>query len=103
MDNQTRRQLKEIAHHLQPVVTIGDAGVSAAVITETERALKDHELIKVKIHAEDREDRKLMGEALATACAAELVQKIGKVIVLFRRNPEANPNLSNLARSRSAL
>ncbi|MEZ5552223.1 MAG: ribosome assembly RNA-binding protein YhbY [Pseudomonadales bacterium] len=101
MDNQTRRQLKQIAHHLHPIVTVGDAGVSAAVIAEADRTLKDHELIKVKIHGEDRDERELMGETLAAACTAAIVQKIGKVIVLFRRNPEANPNLSNLARSRA--
>ena len=100
MDNQTRKQLKQIAHHLQPVVTVGDAGVSDAVIAETDRALKDHELIKVKLHSADRDEREHLGETLAAACEAETVQKIGKVIVLFRRNPQPNPDLSNLSRHR---
>ena len=99
MDNKTRRQLKRIAHHLQPVVTIGDGGVSDGVVAETNRALADHELIKVRIHAEDRDDRQQLAQALCDACAAELVQKIGKVIVLYRNNPQADASLSNVLRA----
>ena len=98
LDNRRKKQLKQIAHHLDPVVTVGDQGVSEALIAETQRALNDHELIKVKIHAEDRQDRKDLGALLARACEAEVVQTIGKVTVLFRKNPEPNPRLSNLAR-----
>ena len=98
LDNRRKKQLKQIAHHLDPVVTVGDQGISEPLIAETQRALADHELIKVKIHAEDRTERKALGEALAEACEAHIVQTIGKVAVLFRKNPEPNPRLSNLAR-----
>lgn len=98
VDRDTRRELKRIAHHLDPVILVGDQGVSDAVIAETERALADHELIKVRIHAADRDARRELGEALATACSAAVVQSIGKVAVLFRKNPEPNPKLSNLTR-----
>lgn len=97
-DRATVRQLKRIAHHLDPVVTIGDQGVSEALVAETERALTDHELIKVRIHAGDREERRALADALADACGATVIQRIGKVTVLFRRNPEPNPKLSNLTR-----
>ena len=93
-----RRRLRQIAHHLDPVVIIGDQGVSDAVIAETERALADHELIKVRIHSGDREERAAAAAALASACHAETVQSVGKILVLFRRNPQAKPRLSNLAR-----
>ncbi len=99
MDNKTRKRLRQIAHQLEPVVSVGDAGVSEAVIAETQRALDDHELIKVKIHAADRTDRALLGEALVEHCGATVVQKIGKVLVLFRQNPQPKPHLSNLTRS----
>ncbi len=92
------KQLRQIAHHLDPVVSVGDQGISEPVIAETERALTDHELIKVKIHSEDRQDRKLMGSQLAEACHADVIQTIGKITVLFRRNPKPNPRLSNLSR-----
>lgn len=99
MDSAERKALRGIAHHLQPVVMIGDGGVSDAVIAETNRALDDHELIKVKVNALDREDRNLLIDALAEACQAETVQRIGKVVVLYRRNPEAKAELSNLSRA----
>ena len=99
MDNATRKQLRRIAHHLNPVIIVGDGGVSDGVIAETDRALADHELIKVKINAEDREDRALLGDRLLAACSAEAVQRIGKVLIVYRANPEADPALSNVARA----
>lgn len=96
--NTMRRRLRRIAHHLSPVVTVGEAGVSAAVVAETNRALRDHELIKVRIHSHAREDRAELGQMLADQCGATPVQTIGKVLVLYRANPEPNPNLSNVLR-----
>ena len=93
-----RRQLRQIAHHLDPVVTVADQGVSPGVAAETERALADHELIKVRLALVDRDARKAAGQSLAETCGAVLVQSIGKVIVLFRANPKADPKLSNIAR-----
>jgi RNA-binding protein len=93
-----RKRLRQIAHHLDPVIIVGDQGVSDAVVAETDRALTDHELIKVKVQSGDREERALATAALAGACSAEVVQAIGRVVVLYRRNPEAKPRLSNLAR-----
>jgi RNA-binding protein len=99
LNNATRKRLRQIAHHLDPVVIIGDSGVSEAVIKETNRALLDHELIKVKINAGDRDDRVTLGDSLTDACGAESVQRIGKVLVIYRHNPEADPALSNLSRA----
>lgn len=92
------RRLRRIAHHLNPVVSIGDAGLTDAVATETERALHDHELIKVRIHSESREERKAFGAELAERCNAQIIQSIGKVVILYKDNPEPNPNLSNVLR-----
>lgn len=97
-DIRDRKRLRQIAHHLDPVVTVGDHGLSDSLIAETERALVDHELIKVRLHGSDREERARAADALATACKAEIVQSIGKILVLYRRNPDAKPRLSNLAR-----
>ena len=99
MDSAERKKFRRIAHHLHPVIIVGDGGVSDAVIAETNRALDDHELIKVKVNAMDREDRTAMIDALVAACQAEAVQKIGKVVVLYRQNPEAKPELSNVSRA----
>lgn len=92
------RSLKRIAHHLDPVILVGEHGISDALVAETDRALADHELIKVRIHAGDRDARRDMAQALAEACDAAVIQSIGKVTVLFRRNPKPNPKLSNLTR-----
>jgi RNA-binding protein len=97
-DSATRRRLKRIAHHLEPIVLIGDQGVTEAVIAETARALEDHELIKVRIHGADRSGRQALASQLAEACQAVIIQSIGKVSVLFRKNPHPNLRLSNLAR-----
>lgn len=98
MDPKTRKRLKQIAHHLEPVVSVGDHGLSDNLLAETERALADHELIKVRIRSMERDARTALGAELARRCNAEVVQKIGKIVVLYRHNPEPNPALSNLSR-----
>lgn len=100
LDTATRKRLRAIAHHLDPVISIGDGGVSAGVVEETNRALRDHELIKIKIHAEDRDDRRALGDALCEETGALQVQKIGKTLVIYRENPDPNPKLSNVARNK---
>jgi RNA-binding protein len=98
MDAKTRKHMKQIAHHLDPVVSVGDHGLSENLLAEAERALADHELIKVRIYSDDREARSTLGNELAARCSAEVVQKIGKIFVLYKPNPEPNPALSNLSR-----
>ncbi len=81
-----RKALKARAHKLEPVVRIGSKGVTEDVIAEIERALKAHELIKVRAATLDRDQR---DAALASICErtrAERVQQVGKVFVLFRKN-----------------
>jgi len=83
-----RQKLKGRAHKLDPVVIIGGDGLSAAVIAEIDRSLKSHELIKVRVNA-DRGEREAMLEEICRKVGAQPVQHIGKVLVLFRENPEA--------------
>lgn len=92
------KTLRRIAHHLDPVVIIGDSGLSEGVVAEAQRALADHELIKVRIASADRAQRNEVGEELAAACEATVVQRIGKILVLFKTNPKPNLKLSNLHR-----
>ena len=98
LSSSQKKALRRIAHHLDAVVQVGDKNVTDAVVNETDRALRDHELIKVRIHSGERADRNELGDALAEACDAVIVQRIGKVAVLFRANPKADPRLSNLHR-----
>lgn len=97
-NNTEKKTLKRIAHHLDTVVTIGDQGLSEGVIAETNRALSDHELIKVRLSSIDRDDREKTGSELAGTCGAEIVQRIGKIVVLFKPNRKPNVKLSNLHR-----
>jgi RNA-binding protein len=79
-----RRELKALAHHLDPVVMIGDKGLSPSVLTEVAAALKSHALIKIRVAGDEREARM---EMLATICAqlaCEKVQTIGKLLVVYK-------------------
>ena len=83
-----RRHLKGLAHSLNPVILIGNAGVSDAVVAETIRALNDHELIKVRMPGQPREERDAALAGLAGRSGSELVTRIGHVAVLYRAHPE---------------
>lgn len=87
MDAVKKKKFKSEAHHLNPVVIIGQAGFTEAVLAEIEIALDCHELIKIKIRAE-RDDRKAICDEICKATQAELVQAIGQVIVIYRLNPK---------------
>jgi RNA-binding protein len=78
------RHLRALAHPLVPVVYVGAAGVTDAVVDKTDKDLEAHELIKVKIDG-DRAVVRASGERLATATGAEIAQVIGKTVVLYRR------------------
>ena len=94
---QERKRLRQIGHTLNPVVMLGDKGLTENVIEELARALNDHELIKVQLRAE-RDDRKALIEQLCETSSSMLVQSIGKVALIYRKNPQPNKNLSNVLR-----
>jgi len=83
-----RKALKARAHKLEPVVTIGNKGLTPEVIAEIDRALSAHELIKVRAPALDRDAREVAFVAICQQTKAEAVQHIGKVFVLFRKKDE---------------
>lgn len=93
-----KKHYRTIAHNLNPVVMIGDKGLTDSLMDELFRALRDHELIKIKIAVGDRDDRAQLIEQILQTTQAEMVQKIGKIIVILRKNPKAKPKLSNLVR-----
>lgn len=84
-----RRYLRGLTHHLHPIVSLGQHGPSPAVCQELARALDDHELVKVKLAAPDRATKEHWIDALCAATGAEVVQRIGHVVALYRRHPEA--------------
>jgi RNA-binding protein len=86
LSDSQRRHLRGLAHHLKPVVMVGQDGLKDSVLTELDAALTAHELVKVKVAAGDREQRAGMVAELVAASGAELVQSIGHMATLFRRN-----------------
>lgn len=85
-----RRYLRKCAHGLKPVVFVGEAGPSEGVIEALDRALLDHELVKVKLHAP--EAKKQVAEELARRSGAHLCGLVGHVVILFRPDP-AHPRI----------
>lgn len=79
-----RSFLRAKAHSLNPVVTIGDAGLSEAVIKEVERSLAHHELIKIKSHSGEKSQRESQLAQICEALDAAPVQLIGKVLVIYK-------------------
>ena len=82
-----RRALRARAHPLHPIIMIGEAGLTPAVLHEIDVALKSHELIKIRVLGDDRERRRLMPGEIAAALDASPVQHIGKILVLYRPRP----------------
>ena len=87
-----RSALRAAAHRLSPVVTIGKAGVTEALLLEAARALASHGLIKVRAIAGEREDRALWLDELAERLDAAPVQAIGRVLVLYRPKEDGRPH-----------
>ncbi|GAB3341498.1 MULTISPECIES: ribosome assembly RNA-binding protein YhbY [Chromohalobacter] len=93
-----KKAFRSIGHHLNPVVTVSENGLTEGVLAELARALEDHELIKIKLAIGDRDARQTVLDELTESSQSELVQTIGKVALLYRRNPRVNPKLSNIQR-----
>ncbi len=86
-----RRHLRKLAHHLKPVVIVGGAGLTPAVLEEIDGRLAHHELIKVRVNAADREERQAMIERIAEATGADWVLSIGHVAAFYR--PAEKPGI----------
>lgn len=90
--NSSQKQfLRQRAHHLKPVVIIGQHGLSENVIGEIDNALAHHELIKVRVNAGDRDERQTMIKQIIEQTAGQIVQQIGHIAVLYR--PAEEPKI----------
>jgi RNA-binding protein len=83
-----KRDLRQRGHSLKPVVIIGNAGLSEAVIREIDLSLEHHELLKVRLGGADREAKRRLIASICAACHAELVQSIGHIALIYRRRAE---------------
>ena len=96
--NWDKKQLRAIGHKLKPVVTVSGNGLSDGVLAELDRALEQHELIKIKLAVGDRDARSAISDELCARTGAELVQSIGNIVLVMRRAAKPDPRLSNLIR-----
>ena len=91
-----RKRFKAIGHSLKPVIIISHKGLSANIRNEIDRALSDHELIKIKILTAKRADRDDISKEICRHHNAECIQGIGRVILIYRPSKNTSPRLSNL-------
>lgn len=88
LSGRQKRHLRALAHHIDPLVQVGKEGVSEALVAATDRALTDHELVKVRLPQVEREERAEMASALERATGAALAGVTGRIAILYRRHPE---------------
>lgn len=88
LDMVQRRLLTANAHHLNPIVMIGKDGLTAGVISELERGLSKHELIKIKVLGDDRANRAALLEQVCQLLHAAPIKLIGKILIIYRPKPE---------------
>ena len=83
-----KRDLRGRGHTLKPVVSLGNAGLSKTVLREIELSLEHHELMKIRIGAADREQRKAIITEICATCEAELIQAIGHIALIYRKKSD---------------
>ena len=88
LTSKQRQELKAKAHSLHPVVMIGQNGLTDAVLKEADVALNAHELIKIRVRNDDRDERVLFSQIFCERLNAQLVAHSGKLIILWRKNPD---------------
>lgn len=98
-----KKRFRKIGHQLKCIVTIAEKGLTENVLAEIERALEDHELIKIKCNVLDRDEKVALLEAVSDETGAELAQVIGKVGLFYRPAKKQNPKLSNVTRFQEVL
>lgn len=98
LSNADKKRFRSIGHNLKPIVTIAQKGITDNIRAEIERALSEHELIKIKLLTSDREEKKSLTESICADANAECIQRIGHVVLLYRAARNPDKRLSNLSR-----
>ena len=88
LNEKQKKHLRRLAHPMSPIVMLGNAGLTEAVVAELDRALTDHELVKVSARVGERSARDAALDEMAARTASELVQRIGHVGVFYRRRAD---------------
>lgn len=98
ISNEDKKQLRRLGHNLNPVVTIASKGLSENVLAEINRALNDHELIKIKLSSCDNKSKSEIVRVICEQSAAQVVQSVGHIVLLLKKSEQPNAKLSNLLR-----
>jgi RNA-binding protein len=89
LSGKQRRHLRALGHHLTPIVVVGKGGIDDGVRTALDRALLDHELVKVKLGGNADGDPDAVATDLATGASADVAQVLGATILIYRPHPDA--------------
>ncbi|MBA2649444.1 MAG: ribosome assembly RNA-binding protein YhbY [Legionella sp.] len=105
MDTTYKQSLKKQAHHLKPVILLGAKGLTEALLAEAQIALEAHELIKVKLHDQEKTEKMTIIETLCNRLSAELIQTIGNTATIYRKVEErkAQPETPKKASNRKQI
>lgn len=84
----TKKTLKAKAHHLEPVVLIGQKGITPSLLQEIDIALEHHELMKIRVQQGDKEQREMFALQIAEALGAEYIHHVGRVLIFYRKKKD---------------
>lgn len=88
LSNKQKQHLKGLAHSLKPVVQLGQNGLTEGVLAEIDGALTHHELIKVKVPSDDREEKQLIMDAIVRETKSIKLQVIGHILIIYRQSDD---------------
>lgn len=88
MNTKQIKHLKSLGHKLNPIVTVGQHGMKESINTELDIALDYHQLVKIKVSVGDRDARDELIGTLADTHSAQLIQRVGNVALLYRKNKD---------------
>ena len=91
LSEKQKKYLRGLGHHLKPLITIGENGISKTLLFEFEKTLDHHELIKVKVRASDRHARNAIINNLCEDKTIQIIQRIGNIILVYRANQKKEP------------
>ena len=97
-----KKHFRTLGHKLNPLVTVAGKGLTENLQLEVDRALEDHELIKVKFVISDRDLKKQLIQELCNVVEAQIIQEVGHVALIYRPALKPNPKLSNILRATGA-
>ena len=98
ISNSNKKHYRSIGHNLKPIVTVAQKGITDNIRREVDRALNEHELIKIKLLTSDRSEKEKLSNEICRELNAECIQRIGHMMLVYRAAKKPNARLSNLIR-----